>query len=133
MKIYLVAYAAAAAAFLAADAIWLGFVAREFYRVQLGELMAPDPNLVAAAAFYLLYVVGVVYFAISPALASGQWTTALVSGALFGLVAYGTYDLTNLAVTRGFPMTMAIVDMTWGAILTAFAATVGFFAAKAFG
>lgn len=133
MKTWIVAYAAAAAAFLAADALWLGFIARDFYRGQLGDLMSPNPNLGAAAAFYALYVVGVVYFAVQPALVSGQWTTALVSGALLGLVAYGTYDLTNLAVTRGFPATMAVVDMAWGAVLTAFAATVAFFAARAVG
>jgi uncharacterized membrane protein len=133
MKIYLVAYAVAAAAFLVADAIWLGFVARDFYRTQLGELMSPDPNLYAAAAFYALYVVGVVYFAIAPGLSAGSWATAALSGALFGLIAYGTYDLTNLAVTKGFPATMAIVDMAWGAALTAFAASAGFFAARAFG
>lgn len=131
MKIWIVAYAAAAVAFLAADAIWLGFVARDFYRGQLGDLMSPNPNLTAAAAFYALYVVGVVYFAVQPALAGNSWTTALVSGALLGLVAYGTYDLTNLAVMRGFPATMAIVDMAWGAVLTATAATVAFFAARA--
>lgn len=133
MKIWIIAYAAAAVAFLAADALWLGFIARDFYRSQLGELMSPNPNLVAAAAFYALYVVGVVYFAVQPALAAGSWTTALVSGALLGLVAYGTYDLTNLAVTRGFPTAMALVDMAWGAVLTAISATVAYAAARTFG
>lgn len=133
MKTYLIAYAAAGLAFLVADALWLGVIARDFYRGQLGDLMSPNPNLVAAAAFYALYLVGVVYFAIAPALNAGSWTTALLSGALLGLVAYGTYDLTNLAVTRGFPATMAIVDMGWGAVLTGVAATAGYFAARAFG
>lgn len=133
MKTWIVAYVAVAVAFLAADALWLGVVARDFYRTQLGDLMSPNPNLAAAAAFYALYVAGVLYFAVQPALAAGQWTTALISGALLGLVAYGTYDLTNLAVTRGFPTQMALVDMAWGAVLTAFAATVGFFAARAVG
>ena len=133
MKTWIIAYAAAAAAFLALDAVWLGFVARDFYRTQMGDLMSPNPNLVAAAAFYALYVVGVVWFAIAPALASGSWTTALVSGLLFGLIAYATYDLTNLAGGRGFPTTLALVDMAWGAALTAAAATAGFWAARAFG
>ncbi|WP_020178045.1 DUF2177 family protein [Methylopila sp. M107] len=131
MKAYLIGYAATAAAFLVGDAIWLGVVAREFYRGQLGDLMAPNPNVWAAAAFYLIYVAGVVYFVVQPALASGSWATALVSGALFGFVAYATYDLTNLAVTRGFPAPMAFVDMAWGAALTACAGTLGYLAARA--
>lgn len=131
IKTILAAYAAAAVAFLVCDALWLGVVARDFYRGQLGGLMSPDPNLVAAACFYALYVAGIVYFAIWPALAAGVWTTALLNGALFGLIAYATYDLTNLAVMRGFPMTMALVDMCWGAALTAAAATVGYLAARA--
>lgn len=133
IKTYLAAYAGAAALFLVGDALWLGFVARDFYRAQLGELMAPQPNLVAAVAFYVLYVAGLVYFAIAPALGSGGWTTALVSGLLLGLVAYGTWDLTNLAVIRGFPAQIAMVDMGWGAVLTGLAATAGFFAARAAG
>lgn len=133
MKTWIVAYAAAAAAFLALDALWLGLIARDFYRGQLGDLMSPNPNMAAAAAFYALYVAGVVWFAIAPALGSGSWTTALLNGAVLGLVAYGTYDLTNLAVTRGFPAPLAVVDMVWGAALTAVAATAGYFAARAVG
>lgn len=133
MKTVLVAYAAAAAAFLALDALWLGVIVRDFYRGQLGELLAPNPNLVAAGLFYALYVVGVVYFAVWPALGAGSWATALLNGALFGLIAYATYDLTSLAVTRGFPMTMAVVDMAWGATLTAVAAIAGYLAARAAG
>lgn len=131
MKTYLVAYAAAAAAFLALDGLWLGFIARDHYRGLMGDLMAPQPNIAAAVAFYALYIVGVVYFAVSPGLASASWTTALVSGAMLGLVAYGTYDLTNLAVIRGFSPTLAFVDLAWGTVLTATAATAGYFAARA--
>lgn len=133
MRTIAVAYIASALAFLAADMLWLGVVARDLYRTQMGDLLAPNPNLAAAAAFYALYIAGVVYFAIWPALASGSWTAALVSGAIFGLIAYGAYDLTNLAVLRGFPAGLAIIDMAWGAVLTATAATAGFFAARAFG
>ena len=126
MKTYLVAYFATAAVFLAIDAVWLGFVMRDFYRGQLGDLMSPDPSLGVAAVFYLLYVIGVVYFAVGPALASGQWTTALISGALFGFFAYATYDLTNLATLRGYSSTLAMVDLAWGTLLTAFSATAGY-------
>lgn len=133
MKTILIAYAAVAAAFLVGDALWLGVVAKDFYRTQMGDLMSPNPNIGAAAAFYVLYVAGVVYFAVWPALTSGSWATALISGALLGLVAYGTYDLTSLAVTRGFTAPLAFVDMAWGALLTAAAATAGYFAARAWG
>jgi uncharacterized membrane protein len=131
MRTYLIAYAATLVVFLAADALWLGFVARDFYREQLGALMSPNPNLAVAAGFYALYVVGVVYFAVAPALNAGGWTTALVSGALFGLIAYATYDLTNLAVTKGFPATLALVDMAWGAALTATSAVAGYLITRA--
>ncbi len=133
MRTYVVAYLAAGALFLACDMLWLGLIARDWYRTQMGDLLSPNPSLAAATAFYLLYLVGVVYFAVAPALSSGQWTTALLTGALFGLIAYATYDLTSLAVTRGYPMPLALVDMTWGAVLTAASATAGFFAARAFG
>lgn len=133
MRTIIVAYLASAVAFLAADMLWLGVVARDLYRAQMGDLLAPNPNLAAAAAFYGLYIAGVLYFAVWPALASGSWTAALVSGAILGLLAYGTYDLTGLAVLRGFPATLAVIDMAWGAALTAAAATAGYFAARAFG
>lgn len=129
---WIIAYLSTAAVFLVGDFVWLGFVARSFYRDQLGELMAPQPNWTAAVAFYLLYLVGVVYFAIAPALSSGLWTTALMGGLLFGLIAYGTYDLTNLATVRGWPAALSVVDMGWGAVLTGAAATVGFLAVRAF-
>jgi uncharacterized membrane protein len=131
MKTWIIAYLSTAAAFLVGDGVWLGLVAKTFYRTQLGDLMAPQPSVVAAAAFYLIYMFGVVYFAVFPALASGAWTTALLSGAVLGFCAYATYDLTNLAVMRDFPLALAITDLAWGAALTAAAATVGFFVTRA--
>ncbi|GLK66878.1 DUF2177 family protein [Hansschlegelia plantiphila] len=131
MTRWIVAYFAAAAVFLAGDFLWLGFVARGFYRAQLGGLMAPQPNIAAAVAFYALYVLGVVYFAIGPAFATGAWSTALLTGLFFGLIAYATYDLTNLATLRDWPAALSVVDMAWGALLTAVSATAGFLIAKA--
>jgi uncharacterized membrane protein len=127
----LIAYAATAVVFLIGDMIWLGFVARDFYRNQMGDLMAPNVSLTAAVAFYLLYIVGVVYFAVGPALTAGSWTTALISGLILGLIAYATYDLTNLATTRDWPAALAFVDLAWGATLTAIASTAGFFITRA--
>lgn len=131
MKTYAVAYLATAAIFFALDFLWLGTVARTFYRDQLGDLMLPQPNLVAAVGFYALYIVGVLIFAVLPALASGSWTAALVSGALFGFFAYATYDLTNLATLRNWPIVMTFVDLAWGTALTGVAAAGGFLATRA--
>ncbi len=123
---YLVAYLATALIFLAVDALWLGVIARDFYASQLGDLLRPEPNLAVAAAFYAVYAGGVVVFAVAPALAAGSLVTALWRGALLGFLAYGTYDLTNLATLRHWPITMSIVDVAWGTALTAGAAAAGF-------
>ncbi len=108
------------------DGLWLGLVARNFYRQQLGALMAARPNWVAAGLFYLLFAVGVTYFVVDPAIADDQPTRALWRGALLGLVAYATYDLTNHATIKGWPMMVTVVDMLWGTVMTA---VVGFGAA----
>lgn len=80
----------------------------------MGALMAQNPSIAAVTAFYLIFAFGLVWFAVFPALAFGSWTAAFVNAAVLGLVGNATYDLTNLAVTRGFPMTLAIVDLAWG-------------------
>ncbi len=115
----IVAVVGLALVFLLFDLLWLGIIARDFYRAALSGLLADSINLPAAIAFYLLYTFGVAVFVLAPALDSGSVQKALVLGALFGLVAYGTYDLTNLAVAKGFPIKMAVVDMVWGTVLTA--------------
>lgn len=130
---YAVAYIAAALVFLALDLTWLGVVARDYYRREMGDLLADPMRLAPAIAFYALYLVGVVYFAVQPALASGRWIDALVPGLLFGLVAYATYDLTAMAVVRGWPVGLSLVDMAWGAALTASASVAAAAAALRFG
>ncbi len=130
---YLIAYAASAVTFFVIDLIWLGVVAREFYRRQYGDLLSDQPLYGAAGAFYLAYVVGIVIFAVSPAMETGRWTTALVYGALFGLFCYGTYDMTNLAVIRNWPVQATFVDIAWGTALTATAAVAGYAAVSRFG
>lgn len=102
-----VPYAATLFVMLAADLVWLGVLARKLYAQALGPLLAPSPNLPAAAAFYLLYPLGMMVFVIAPSLASGSWTQALIRGALFGFFAYMTYEFTNLALIRDWPAALA--------------------------
>lgn len=113
-------------AFLALDALWLGVVARGFYARQLGDMLRDDPNWAAAAVFYLIYVVGIVVLAVLPALEGRSPGRALGLGALLGLVAYGAYDLTNLATLKGFPVRMVGVDLAWGTVLTGLVAWAGY-------
>lgn len=112
------AYVLALIVFVVIDLIWLGFIARDFYFSELRSLMAPQINMVAAGAFYLLYPAGVVIFAVMPGLEAQSVVKAVVLGSLLGLLAYGTYDLTNLATVKGWPVRMAIVDIAWGSVLT---------------
>jgi len=124
---YLVAYVAAAVVFLGLDSLWLGMVAKTWYRQWMGSLMRERPNFAAAGIFYLFYLVGIVYFAVAPAVGDGGgWQMAAFSGALFGLIAYGTYDMTNLATVKGWSVTMCAVDMVWGAVLSSLAAACGY-------
>jgi uncharacterized membrane protein len=119
-------------AFLAVDALWLGLVAPKFYKNQIGHLMAVKPNFTAAAIFYLIFIVGLVYFVLLPALTNESWVTALSNGALFGLVTYATYDLTNMATLREWPITMVIVDLTWGIVLSTTVSLISYFIIQLF-
>ena len=114
----LLVYAITLGIFFAIDLVWLGVVAKDFYRQQIGHLMGPDVNWAAAAIFYLIYIGGIVFFAVKPALEAGSPTRALAYGALFGFVAYATYDLTNQATMRDWPVIVTVVDLAWGAILS---------------
>jgi uncharacterized membrane protein len=100
------------------DAFWLTVVASKFYKSQIGGLLLDKPNMTAAVIFYVIYVIGIVAFVLTPALDKGSWQHALGYGALFGFVAYATYDLTNLSTIKGFTTKVVIVDMLWGALLT---------------
>ena len=116
--------------FFAVDMLWLGVVARGFYQRHLGELLAEKVNWVAAVVFYLAYLGGILLFAVLPALEKGSIGRAALLGLLFGLVAYATYDLTNLATLKGFPVVVAMVDIVWGGVLTTVVATAGFALAR---
>lgn len=113
-------------AFLAADALWLSQMTSRFYRPAMGDLLADKPRFAAAAAFYVLYITGVLVLAVLPALKEGGLGRAAMLGAIVGLMAYGTYDLTNHATLRQWPLRLTLVDMAWGTVLTSLAACAGF-------
>ena len=133
MRIPLIAYVATTIVFFAMDFGWLSLALGPVYKKHLGGLLLDQPNMAVAGGFYLLYVVGVVVFAVLPAVEQGDWTRAAWGGALLGLVAYGTYDMTNLATTAGWSALVSVVDMAWGTFATAVAATAGFTIVRAFG
>jgi uncharacterized membrane protein len=117
LKLYLIALPI----FFGADLVWLGVVAKSFYTKQMGVLMTPRVNWAAAILFYLLFLAGLVVFVIAPAVERDSWVRALTLGALFGLVTYGTYDLTNLAMLKDWPLLLTAVDLIWGTVLTGLA------------
>ncbi len=126
-------YAIALPVFFAIDMIWLGLVAKNFYRAQIGALMKPEVNWTAAIVFYLIFIAGLVVFVISPAVEKASWKHALLFGALFGLVCYATYDLTNLAVAKDWPLLVTVIDMIWGTVLAASVSVVTYFIAHKIG
>lgn len=117
-------------AFFAIDMIWLGLVATKFYQSQIGFLMGPV-NWTAAIVFYLLYIIGIIIFAVSPALEAQSFSKAVILGALFGFFAYATYDLTNLATIKDWPIMVTIVDLIWGTVLTSSVAAISYLIGKA--
>lgn len=115
IKLYLIALPV----FFLIDMVWLGLVAKGFYAKHIGSLLKTEVNWIAAILFYLLFITGLVVFVITPALEKGSWMHAILFGALFGLVTYATYDLTNLALAKDWPLIVTIVDLIWGAVLAA--------------
>jgi uncharacterized membrane protein len=133
MKTFALSYVFSGIAFVVVDAVWLSIMGGTLYRTQLGDLILPKFLLAPAIVFYLVYPVGIAVFAVGPALQSGSALTALGSGLLLGLVAYGTYNLTNLATLRGWSALVTGADMTWGTTLTGLAALAGYWAVSALG
>jgi uncharacterized membrane protein len=129
---YVAAYCGAAIVFCVMDFIWLTKVANNFYRSHMGGLMAVEVKMVPAIIFYLLYLAGLVIFAISPALREQSWLLAVGLGLLLGIVAYASYDLTNMATLKGWSITLTLVDIAWGAFVSAVSAVAGFYVARLF-
>jgi len=118
--------------FLLIDMLWLGVAARDFYKRHLGYLMRPQVNWAAAISFYLLFIIGIVIFAVKPALEMQSPMRALVYGALFGFFTYATYDLTNLATVKDWPLVVTVVDLAWGTALCGIVATASYFVSTRF-
>jgi uncharacterized membrane protein len=125
-KLYLIALPV----FLLIDFIWLGLITKNFYSNQIGFLMKDNVNWLAAGIFYLLFVLGLVIFVITPALKEESLTKALLFGSLFGLITYATYDLTNLATVKNWPILVTVVDLVWGAVLSASVSVITFLIAR---
>ncbi len=130
---FLKLYAIALPVFFTVDMVWLGLVAKNFYTKQIGFLMKSNINWPAAIIFYLLFIAGLVLFVISPALEKHSWVHAALFGALFGLITYATYDLTNLATLKDWPLLITIVDLIWGSVLAASVSTVAYLVAVKIG
>lgn len=128
LKLYLITFLT----FLAIDSLWLGLVAPSFYRSQIGYIMAETPNYFAAGLFYLVFIFGMVVFIVDPGVREGTLIQSVSRGALFGLVTYATYDLTNLATLEGWPVLLTVVDLTWGTVLSAAVTLVSVWAGKRF-
>jgi uncharacterized membrane protein len=128
---YVWVYLISVPVFFAIDMLWLGLVAQKFYQSQIGYLLGPV-NWPVAIAFYLIFLVGLLIFVIAPAIESRSMMHAIVFGALFGFFTYATYDLTNWATIRDWPMLVSLVDMVWGTVLSASVATVTYWIATTF-
>jgi len=122
---YWAAYAGTAVVMIAIDLVWLGVIAKPWYQQGIGHLMAAEPNWVAGALFYLMFPLGLLLFAVVPGLADDGWGKTALLGGLLGLFAYATYDLTNLATLRNWPLWLALLDMAWGTGVSAVAASAG--------
>jgi len=129
----IISYLLTTVVFFAIDMVWLGFIAKTLYRKYLGALISDTVNWTAAIIFYLIFIVGIFIFVISPAVEKQSVVRAILLGAVFGLIAYATYDLTNFATLKGFPLNIVFIDLAWGAVLTAIASLAGFYIVKFIG
>lgn len=125
MTTYLKIYGGIAAVMLVLDVLWLGFIAKSWYQQGIGHLMAAQPNMLVGALFYLLFPAGLLVFAVLPTGDDQGWLKAAGMGALFGFFAYATYDITNLATLKGWPLSLSILDVLWGSLVSGLAAGAG--------
>ena len=118
--------------FFAIDILWLGVIAKNFYRDKLSFIFTGEVNWQAAIIFYLIYIIGILYFAIIPGIHTGNWKIVLLNGAFLGFLCYATYDLTNMATIKQWPLSVVIIDIIWGTILTGSVALFSYLSATKF-
>jgi uncharacterized membrane protein len=123
---YILAYIATGISFAVIDSFWLRNMYMKLYQPEIGEVLMKGVRMGPAVTFYLLYILGIIIFAFSPALASGRWQTALIYGAMFGFFTYMTYDLTNYSTLKVWSLKVTIFDIIWGTVLTGLSATAGY-------
>jgi len=124
--LYAASYLAAVLFFLAVDVVWIRAVMAPLFERSVGHMLLEAPRMVPAALFYLIYVAGIVYMAVVPAVGGGSWAVAALNGAIIGFLAYGTYEATNLATLKGWNYEMLVVDLAWGTMLSSATAVVGY-------
>ncbi|WP_027109180.1 DUF2177 family protein [Lacticigenium naphthae] len=124
---YFIIYVITLAVFFLVDIVWLALIANKLYKEQIGFIMKDKPNWVAAIIFYLIFVLGLVFFVIDPALVSGSILEALLRGMFFGFIAYATYDLTNLATLANWPLKITIIDLIWGTSLGGLVSVISYY------
>ena len=125
----LITYLLTVPVFFAIDMVWLGLIAKDLYQKQIGHLLSSNVNWVAAGVFYLVYIYGIVFFAVLPGAEKDSIRTVITNAALFGAIAYATYDLTNLATLKNWPTTIVYIDIIWGAVLSTLVAVAGYYIA----
>ena len=126
----IISYLLTSVVFFGIDMLWLGFIAKDLYKKYLGGFLSDKVNWPAAIIFYLLFIIGIFYFCILPAVEKNSLGKAIISGALFGIFTYATYDLTNLATLKNWPLNIVFIDIAWGATLTGIVSTAGFYIVK---
>ncbi|MDD3241972.1 MAG: DUF2177 family protein [Bacilli bacterium] len=124
---YIKMYLIALIIFVIVDGIWLLFISKNLYQKEIGHLLSSNPNLIAAIIFYLLFLAGLVYFVINPGIEKESLKTIIISGLLFGLITYATYDLTNLATLKNWPIKITIIDLIWGSSLSCVVSTLTYY------
>lgn len=130
MNLFLKLYAIAFPIFILIDAAWLGLIAKNFYSKHLGYLLKENINFVAAGIFYLLFLIGIIIFVVMPALEKNSWIHALIFGALFGVITYATFDLTNQSMIKDWPIIVTLVDLVWGAFIASSVSVLTFLIAQ---
>lgn len=129
---YLILFGITTIIFLSIDLLWLGVVAKNLYREKLGFILSPEVNWAAAIVFYIIYIAGILYFAVVPALLEAEWEKALLNGAILGFLCYATYDLTNMATIARWPLQIVVIDIAWGTVLTGSVSVLSYLLAEKF-